>query len=205
MKKDFEVPIIPLINTIVLPKTLTPILIGRDFSKKAVDLALTLEGKVLCIPQIAELFEDTLSTSLLYRIGTVCKIIQVFPLPDGNLRVLMEGVKRVKVVRYKNNKKENYLSAKVTDLPQNILATELEVDAITRSVKKIFKEYSELTNIPKDAIKAIYEKEDVLDLFYVILGNSLLDYQTKQKIIRYLVQKGFKYDEFGCVLSDFFL
>ena len=176
------IPVVPLISTIILPNTLTPLLIGREFSKNAVNTAMDDTEKIICVPQKAEIFKTEKQTNYIYRIGTLCKIIQILPLPDGNMRVLIEGQSRVKILRFKNMQNPSYLSAKYIEEPQILSITNVEEEALLRSFKKLFLEYVKLLNIPKETLKSFKDITDLPTVLYIALGSSSVDYHKKQEI-----------------------
>ncbi len=201
MKVKEIVAVIPLINTVILPNTLTPLLIGREFSKKAVEQAMEQDKNIVCVPQKSSKFDETGSTAHLYRIGTLCKVVQILPLPDGNLRVLIEGEYRVKINRFQRIKKENIYKASVELNAQFYAVTTKYGEALLRTFKGIFKEYVKLLNIPKEAIKSVFTERDIYEIFYTALASTPIDYRKKQEI--YEIQDIFDaIKEFSKVLNE---
>ena len=181
-KPENILALVPLKNTLVLPNTKTPLLIGRDISKTAIEIAIGLDKKkILCIPQKVKSSYNLTSTKSLHRIGTLCSILQIIPLPDGNIRILVEGKKRIVVDRFIKTK--SYFSAKFSDMPQTSTQNEHHIIALIRSFRKTFIEYAKLINIPQESINSFEDLNDKLDtIFNLALGNVNIPYKDKQLI-----------------------
>src|SRR6056297_1396221 len=94
-------PVIPLRNTMVVPNIITPLLVGRDASLKAAEQAILGDSKIICITQKNNIRSETDPKAKdLYRVGTLCTIMQVLRLPDGTIRLLVEGTERIEVKRF---------------------------------------------------------------------------------------------------------
>ncbi len=181
-QKNDIYPIIPLRNTIVLPNTITPLLVGRMASIVAAESSLLFDKKIICVTQRSnsESDEDPKSRDL-YRVGCLCNILQVMKLPDGTMRLLIEGEKRAKIIRYK--RKNKYLEAEFITLPKNRLNTSVEFEAIRRSLNKSFSQYVKLNKaIPEESMIPINNTSRVDEFFYFVLANIQVDVKIKQKI-----------------------
>ncbi len=173
-------PVIPIRNTIVVPNTITPLLVGRAASIRAAESALSGNNKVLCVTQKTnvDLDKDPKAKDL-FRMGTLCTIIQVLRLPDGNIRLLVEGNHRVRINRYYRNKDYLYAYFKISNLTTE--KTKLEIEALVRSFKKAFILYINLNKaIPEEALMPLSESVKPADFFYFALANVLLDIKKKQ-------------------------
>ena len=120
-------PVVPIRNTIVVPNTITPLLVGRKASIRAAESALSGNNKVLCVTQKTnvDLDKDPKAKDL-YRMGTLCTIIQVLRLPDGNMRLLVEGNYRVSINRYYRNKDYLYAYFGISNITTE--KTKLEIE-----------------------------------------------------------------------------
>jgi ATP-dependent Lon protease len=179
-------PVLPLRNTIVVPKTVTPLLVGRDASINAAEYSLEDDRKIICISQRfqTEIDDDPKATDL-YRIGTLCTILQVLKLPDGNIRLLVEGNDRVQVDKFSRRKK--VLFAYVSNLKISGETKSLELEALGRSFKKAFYQYVRLNkSIPEEALLPINEESDNEDFFYFALANAQISLQKKHILFSYL-------------------
>ena len=175
-------PVIPLREMIVFPKTITPLLVGRDASVEAVERALDDDKKILCITQ--KNFTDSENDPKardLFRVGTICNVLQYLKLPDGNIRLLVEGEERVNVTRF--IRKADYLAAEVNfdekELPEDML----EIEALIRVFKKKYKTYINLNRAVPNAAKIIIDEDvEILDFFYSALANLQVAIDKKQSI-----------------------
>ena len=102
-------PILPLRDIVVFPHMIVPLFVGRDKSIKALEAVMSEDKKVFLIAQKDGSVEDP-SEKDLYRIGTLGNILQLLKLPDGTVKVLVEGISRAKIKTFKN---DNFLLADV--------------------------------------------------------------------------------------------
>jgi len=175
-------PVVPLKSAMVLPNTITPLLIGRSASMSAAEFALMNDNQILCIPQHTNSdSDDDPKAKELYRWGTLCTILQVLRLPDGNLRLLVEGNTRIEVIRYTRKKK--HLTALYGIYPLKIKKSGNEAEALLRSFKKQFTTYINLNrNIPEETLLPLEETNQLEDFFYFVLANIQIDLDKKQKL-----------------------
>ena len=184
-KADFNYgiyPVIPLRNTIVVPKTITPLLVGREASVNAADSALAEDKKIICITQKNNFnIDEDPKAKDLYRIGTLCTIVQVLKLPDGNMRLLVEGEHRVKIERYYKTK--DYMNAYYMRYDKIASRDKVDMEALLRSFKKNFSLYVSLNKaIPEEAIIPLSESSKPEEFFYYALANIQLDMKKKQRM-----------------------
>ena len=159
-------PVIPLRNTLVVPNTITPLLVGRGASIKAADSALIEDKKIICITQKSNSdFEADPKAKFLYRTGTLCTILQVLKLPDGTMRLLVEGEQRILIERFYRNKE--YLSAYFQRNDKVLTKNKVEVEALLRSFKKIFIQYINLNkSLPEEAMVPFGDTSKPVEFFY---------------------------------------
>jgi ATP-dependent Lon protease len=175
-------PVIPLRNTLVLPFTITPLLVGRVQSIRAAEASLVNERQIICVSQrqLTE-YDESPKAKNLYRMGTLCTILQFLKLPDGNMRLLVEGTNRVLVERYYRNK--DYLNAYYLKTDKTHYHGKVETEALIRSFKKIFKQYINLNKaIPEEALIPLNETTRPAEFFYYALANMQLETKKKQKL-----------------------
>ena len=184
-KKDIHetsLPVIPLRNTIVFPQTVTPLLVGRNGSISAAEKALVRSKRIICVPQkgVTENELDPKASDL-FRVGTRCTILQVLRLPDGNLRLLVEGDYRVKIKRFSRSR--DCLNASYNFDSKEITTEPLETEALLRSFRKTFSNYIRLNkSIPDEALVPINETHNPRDFFYFVLANTQLEISEKQRL-----------------------
>jgi ATP-dependent Lon protease len=181
-EKKEQYPVIPLRNTMVVPNIITPLLVGRTASLKATEQAILDDSKILCLTQKSNIkSEADPKAKDLYRLGTLCTILQVLRLPDGTIRLLVEGIERIKIKRFQRNR--NYLQASFQANPKVITASELQIVALVRSLKKTYDKYINLNkSVPEETMMPIGDNTDPLEFFYFALANLQIDVKKKQKI-----------------------
>jgi ATP-dependent Lon protease len=175
-------PVVPLRNALVVPYMISPLLVGRKSSLNAVEVALVMKKQIICVSQREQTeFDDDPKAKDLYRYGTICTILQFLKLPDGNMRLLVEGEKRVRIERfYRTNE---FLSAQYQIVEKTTNQSKIEVEALLRSFKKIFAQYVNLNRtIPEEALMPLNETSDPKDTFYFALASIVLDLKIKQQI-----------------------
>ncbi|MEA2095198.1 MAG: endopeptidase La [Candidatus Cloacimonadota bacterium] len=175
-------PVIPLRNLLLAPNTITPLLVGRELSIHAAETALTSDKRIICVTQKYEaLTDEDPKAKDLYRYGTICTILQTMKLPDGNMRLLVEGEKRVLIEKYRRNKK--YLTANYIVQDKVLSEKALESEALLRSFRKAFKSYVNLNKlIPEEAMIPLSDAENADEFFYYALSNIQLDITKKQQL-----------------------
>ena len=173
-------PVIPLRNMLLAPNTITPLLVGRELSIHAAETALVSDKKIICVTQKYEIVTDEDPKSRdLYRYGTICTILQVMKLPDGNMRLLVEGEKRILIEKYR--RKKSHLTANYVVQDKAFTENELESEALLRSFRKAFKSYVDLNkSIPEEAMIPLNEADSADEFFYYALSNIQIDIDKKQ-------------------------
>lgn len=187
-KKDkLILNVIPLRKMIQVPKVVVPILIGRKQTLAAAKDAIENNQPILCIPQKSdEEFQEYPTSRDIYRFGTMSLISQEFPLPDGNLRLLCEGMEMVKVKRFYQT--GSFLKAEVEIIEKSISTEDFDViEAYVRNLKTSFKSYVRINNrIPDELIQAVEMIDDRDELFYFCLNYMDLNTRTKQAIFQHI-------------------
>src|SRR5689334_13247440 len=97
-EKTAGIPVLPLRDVVVFPYMMVPLFVGRDRSIKALDIAMAADKQVLLVTQ-KSVTEDQPTPETIHQIGTVATVLQLLKLPDGTVKVLVEGVRRGKIVR----------------------------------------------------------------------------------------------------------
>ena len=125
-----DVPVLPLRDVVVYPHMVIPLFVGRQKSIIALDRAMHAGKRILLIAQKAANLDDPQPADL-YEIGTLATILQLLKLPDGTVKVLVEGGERALVDRINV---DDHFSAEITLLPEDDRVDEREVDALVRSI-----------------------------------------------------------------------
>ena len=128
-----EMPVLPLRDLVVYPFIIVPLSVSRERSIKAVDRALSENRMILLLAQKDSQIEEP-GRDDLYHVGTVGVIMRMLKLPDGRIRVLVQGVCRAKAEEF--IKREAFLEARISRIPEPDKVESLEVEALIRTVKK---------------------------------------------------------------------
>ncbi len=173
-------PVIPLRDTVIFPYMIFPVLVGRKQSINAANAALENSKFIFLTAQKNPKIEEPKSSDI-YRDGTIAKIIQILKLPNGLLKILIDGVIQGKIKRFTRNK--NYFEAKISVILPEI-PDKSQLNALIRQMSEKFKEYVDVNKtIPQEALAA-YENivETDRKLFY-IAANINQSIEVKQSIL----------------------
>jgi ATP-dependent Lon protease len=135
-----NVPVLPLRDVVVYPHMVIPLFVGREKSIHALDVAMRGDKRIMLVAQKQADVDDP-KVDDLYRIGTVATILQLLKLPDGTVKVLVEGGQRARIVKYVDN--PNFFQAYAEALPDQV-GDQAEVEALTRTVISQFEQYIKL-------------------------------------------------------------
>ncbi|MFI4938078.1 MAG: endopeptidase La [Candidatus Berkiellales bacterium] len=176
-----DIPVLPLRDVVVYPHMVIPLFVGRDKSIKALDAAMASgEKQVLLIAQ-REATEDNPSEKDLYSVGAVSAILQLLKLPDGTVKVLVEGLHRGHVVNYIHT--DPYFLAKVENIGLETLREE-EADVLVRTLMGQFEKYVKLNKkIPPEIITSVASIDDPARLADTIAAHMSLKIQEKQNVL----------------------
>ncbi len=172
-------PVLPLKDIVLFPYTIFPILAGRESTVKAINTSIDSEKYVLCVSQINPDIEETRPDNL-YETGTIAKILQVLRLPNGLIKVLVDGIAPAKV--------ENYILTDFIKAEVNIKFTHFlentELVALIRQASKLFGEYvSKNNSIPNETLVAFENIKEADRKLYYIASTINVDLKRKQKIL----------------------
>ena len=126
--QNLTLPVLPLRDLVVFPNMVAPLFVGRKSSINALNHVMIKDKRILIITQKDPEVDDPSSKDL-YKYGTVCKILQLLKLPDGTIKVLVEGVERANVLQIHHS--NNYLSAKFSSLKIDT-KTSSKIKALTK-------------------------------------------------------------------------
>jgi len=178
-----SVPVLPLRDVVVYPHMVIPLFVGREKSIQALDVAMRGDKRIMLIAQKQADVDDP-KVDDLYRIGTVASILQLLKLPDGTVKVLVEGVDRARIERLHTG--EHY-SADVTPLPDTEAYDEREMDVLGRSVISQFEQYVKLNKkVPPEVLTALQGIEHAGRLADTVAAHMSLKLPEKQKVLEIL-------------------
>ena len=151
-------PMVPIRDVVVFPHMMVPFVIGRPSSVLALEEALQGDKRIYLATQM-DATEDDPQPDRIFRVGTVAAIVQSLKLPDGNIRVLVEGLKRARTVRVSSQ--EGYLVAEVKTLPV-VAVSEAKLSVLNKRLQNLFEQFSKLDqNVNYEAVvQAVQNSED---------------------------------------------
>ncbi|MFP6779020.1 MAG: endopeptidase La [Alphaproteobacteria bacterium] len=177
-------PLIPLRDIVVFPSMIAPLFVGRDKSVKALENAMNVNKKVILVTQRDSILDDPEYKDV-YDVGTLGKILQLLRLPDGTVKVLIEGGKRVKVKNFFGN--EAYLQGSFEVITENIKIDSLEEKALLRTASEKFEEYTKLNKkITTDIVNTISEIKEISKMADSIASNLNISLSEKQDLLEQL-------------------
>ncbi|EKD48416.1 MAG: hypothetical protein ACD_64C00329G0001, partial [uncultured bacterium] len=172
-------PLLPLKNVVILPKSIVPIIVGRSLSIKAVEAALK-QDHTLFITSQKDQEVETPGKDDLFSYGTRATILKVSHMPNGALKILAEGICRAKIDEFTET--DGFITVSYTDLPTTSLEKEVELEAIWRQLEELYHTYSQLNDkAPADLVESVktpLEIDYITDTIAVHIANlTLLDRQ----------------------------
>src|ERR1700681_1065411 len=173
-------PVLPLRDVVVYPHMVIPLFVGREKSIVALDLAMKSDKRILLVAQKQADVDDPKAEDL-YRVGTVATILQLLKLPDGTVKVLVEGVDRASIEKLEEGE---FFSAEVTALPDVERYEEREMDVLTRSVITQFEQYVKLNKkVPPEILTSLAGIEQAGRLADTVAAHMSLKLSEKQKVL----------------------
>ena len=173
-------PTLPLRDVVVYPHMVIPLFVGRDKSIKALDKAMESNKQILLVAQKSAA-EDEPGINDIYMVGTLSNILQLLKLPDGTIKVLVEGSSRAKVSRFLEV--GNYISAAV-ELLASTTDDDRAVDVLCRSAVNQFDQYVKLNKkVPPEIISSLAGIDDPSRLADTIAAHMAVKLDEKQRIL----------------------
>ena len=173
-------PLLPLRDVVVYPHMAVPLFVGRDKSILALEEGMKTNKKVVLVTQ-KDPGEDNPELDEVHQIGTLATILQLLKLPDGTLKVLVEGVSRVQLVNPVEG--PEFLQTQFNELSINGL-DEKELDALARATKVLFEQYVNLSKkIPSEVVSTVKAISDNDRLADTIASHMTLNLSQKQEVL----------------------
>ena len=179
-KAEKTYPLLPLRDVVVYPHMAVPLFVGREKSILALEEGMSTDKKVVLVTQ-KDPADDSPELDDVHQIGTLATILQLLKLPDGTLKVLVEGVSRVQLVNPVEG--PTFLQTQFNELAINGL-DEKELDALARSTKVLFEQYVNLSKkIPSEVVTTVNGIEDNDRLADTIASHMTLSLSQKQEVL----------------------
>ena len=173
-------PVLPLRDIVVFPHMIVPLFVGRDKSVRALEEVMKNDKQIMLVAQ-KDAAEDDPHTDDIYTVGTVGTVLQLLKLPDGTVKVLVEGTKRASIVRYLDH--EEFLEAEAEFLEESD-EIGAEEAALARTVVSQFESYVKLNKkIPPEVLVSINQVEDPAKLADTVAAHLSLKIPEKQELL----------------------
>ena len=173
-------PVLPLRDIVVFPHMIVPLFVGREKSVRALEDVMREDKQILLASQ-KDAGKDDPGEGDIFGIGAVANVLQLLKLPDGTVKVLVEGKGRARIERY--TAREEFFEAEVTPLAE-VISDAAAVEALTRSIASEFEKYVKLNkNVPQEAVATIGQIDDAAKLADTIAGHLGIKLTEKQKLL----------------------
>ncbi|PFG63125.1 ATP-dependent Lon protease [Thioclava sp. ES.031] len=176
-------PVLPLRDIVVFPHMIVPLFVGREKSVRALEEVMAEDRQILLASQV-DPSQDDPDTDGIFRVGVLANVLQLLKLPDGTVKVLVEGKSRVRITDFVEN--DDYFEANAEPL----IETEGDVEtirALLRSVAEEFERYAKIKkNIPEEALSAVADATEADKLADLVSGHLGLEVAQKQELLETL-------------------
>ena len=173
-------PVLPLRDIVVFPHMIVPLFVGREKSVKALDDIMQDDKQILLVAQ-KDAGQDDPAVDDIYDVGTIGTVLQLLKLPDGTVKVLVEGSQRAKILRYAEN--EEFFQAEA-ELIEDGADADKDVEALSRSVISQFEQYIKLNKkIPPEVLVSLNQIEEPSKLSDTIASHLALKISEKQELL----------------------
>lgn len=180
MKTTLDLPLLPLRDVVVYPHMVIPLFVGREKSIEALEAAMTGEKQILLLAQKNPADDDP-GEDALYRVGTVATVLQLLKLPDGTVKVLVEGEQRGAVERF--NEVDGHIRAEVSLIDETD-AAERESEVFVRTLLSQFEQYVQLgKKVPAEVLSSLNSIEEPGRLVDTMAAHMALKIEQKQEIL----------------------
>jgi Lon protease-like protein/HEAT repeat protein len=180
-----ELPILPLHDVVIFPSAAVPLTIGTKSSLRLVNDAMEGSNHLIGVSMIKDNSTPKIDLDKIYPIGTVAVIRHLFNAPDGNVRIVVEGIERIRINIVKPIAVEPYLKTQVEVLKENIQQN-AETKKLMSNMLDLFRRWGALQqDMPQDILDSVIDKRQPLDLVYSVANISLQnkDYKEAQELL----------------------
>ena len=173
-------PVLPLRDIVVFPHMIVPLFVGREKSVRALEDVMKDDKQILLIAQ-RNAADDDPSSDDIYEVGTISTVLQLLKLPDGTVKVLVEGVARARVIRFSEN--DEFFEVYADVMPEKE-SEEAEIEALSRSVVSQFEQYLKLNKkVSPEALVSVNQIEEYGKLVDTIASHLALKIPKKQELL----------------------
>ena len=181
--ESHEFPVLPLRDIVVFPHMIVPLFVGREKSIRALEEVVRNDRFILLATQIDAAAEDP-ATDAIYATGVLATVLQLLKLPDGTVKVLVEGLARAKIAEY--TKTDDFYEARAVVLAEEI-GNKVEAEALARSVTGDFESYAKLNKkVSPEVVQSVSQIEDYSKLADTVASNLAVKVSDKQAALEIL-------------------
>ncbi len=174
------IAVLPLRDIVVFPHMIVPLFVGREKSIRALEDVLRDDKRILLVAQ-KNPGDDDPSRDAMYEVGTTAQVLQLLKLPDGTVKVLVEGAERARVKSFTD--RQDYYEAEVTMLP-NVIDNDKETEGLARTVVQQFESYVKLNKkVPQETIASLGQITDFGKLADTIASHLAVKIADKQSLL----------------------
>ena len=178
--KNDNFPVLPLRDIVVFPHMIVPLFVGRDKSVRALEDVMKDDKQILLVAQ-KNASEDDPGKDDIYQIGTVSTVLQLLKLPDGTVKVLVEGIQRARIDEFTET--DQFFQVKADRITEQ-LGDERELEAISRSVVSQFESYIKLNKkIPPEVLVSLNQIDDPSKLADTVASHLAIKISEKQELL----------------------
>ncbi|MCP4827189.1 MAG: endopeptidase La [Shimia sp.] len=176
-------PVLPLRDIVVFPHMIVPLFVGREKSVRALEEVMADDKQILLSSQVDPADDDP-NIDGIYRTGVLANVLQLLKLPDGTVKVLVEGQSRVTITDFLEN--DDYFEARAEHLDE-MPGDAATIEALLRSVGDEFERYSKVKkNIPEEALSAVEDASEPARLADLVAGHLGIEVNEKQELLETL-------------------
>ncbi|MCC5777805.1 endopeptidase La [Nitratireductor sp. B36] len=173
-------PVLPLRDIVVFPHMIVPLFVGRDKSIKALEEVMGAERQILLATQMNAADDDP-EPSGIYDVGTLANVLQLLKLPDGTVKVLVEGTSRARIAQFTDREEFHEATADLLPEPEE---DQVEIEALARSVVSDFENYVKLNKkISPEVVGAATQIEDYSKLADTVASHLAIKIPEKQEML----------------------
>ncbi|WP_442682221.1 endopeptidase La [Stenotrophomonas sp. JC08] len=179
-----DLPVLPLRDVVVFPHMVIPLFVGRDKSMQALERAMEADKRILLVAQKSAETDDPAAADL-YSVGTLAQVLQLLKLPDGTIKVLVEGLSRVNVNKVYEH--EGALQGQGVEVDSDDSREPREIEAIARSLMSLFEQYVKTNRkLPPELLQTLAGIEEPARLADTIAAHIGVRLADKQKLLETL-------------------
>ncbi|MEN8178417.1 MAG: endopeptidase La [Pseudomonadota bacterium] len=175
------VPVLPLRDVVVYPHMVIPLFVGRDKSIQALDSAMQSNKQILLAAQKSADVDDP-DVGDMFAIGTLANILQLLKLPDGTVKVLVEGGERAKIIQFVDT--DEYFTAQLESMNDSLDLDDRETEVLIRSATNLFDQYVKLNKkVPPEVLTSLTSIDEPSRLADTIAAHMSLKLEEKQQVL----------------------